>query len=227
MTERRYSDEEFALILRRAAATGRREPAAPGTRDGLTLEELQAIAREVGLDPDLVAEAARALPVAREGWLARLFGGPGYLEVEFEVDRAITQDDTASTVAVIRRVLRVQGTSRWTGGGMEWTSTATPTQVSVDIVPRNGRTRVLILADRGGMGVVAGTAAVLVFLALGGALAGGLEPAGVLESIGVAGGALAGAFATARAIWASTAKRTRTRLARLVDAMRETLSQKS
>lgn len=217
MTERRYSDEEFALILRRAASMGAREQTARGGREGLTLDELKAIASEVGLDPEAVAQAARSLPTAREGHLARLFGGPAYFEVEFEVERVITPEDTARTVAAIRRVLRSQGASQWTGGGMEWTSTTTPTQVSVDIVPRGDRTRVFILADRGGMVVVSAATSLLVFLVMGGALVRGLEPTGVLEAIGVATGAAAGAFATARAIWASTARRTRARIARLVD----------
>jgi hypothetical protein len=223
MTERRYTDEEFALILRRAASIGRREPTARGSRDGLTLDELQAIAREVGLDPDVVAKAARSLPMAREGRWARLFGGPGYFEMEFEVDRAITQEDTVPIAAAVRRALRVQGTSQWSGGGMEWTSTGAPTQVSVDMVPRNSVTQVTILADRGGTGVLTVMGSVLVGLGLGGVLSGVFHPAGLLESVGVFAGAGAGALATARALWSSTTRRTRARLARLVDTLSATL----
>ncbi len=217
MTDRRYSDEEFALILRRAASVGAREHTR-SPRDGLTLDELKAIAAEAGLDPEAVAQAARSLPVAREGRWARLFGGPGYFEVEFEADHAITPEDTAPIVAAIRRALRNQGTSGWTGGGMEWTSNGA-TRVSIDLVPRDGRTHVVILADRAGMAVAAGTSCFLVFMGVGAVLSGVFQPAGVLETAGVAAGAGAVALATARAIWASTARSTRAHLARLVDAL--------
>ena len=69
--ERRYSDEEFALILRRAVEIEGRptpEPEAPTLplppSDGLTLTEIQEIAGEAGIDPAAVAEAASALSLA-------------------------------------------------------------------------------------------------------------------------------------------------------------------
>ena len=63
-SERRYSDEEFALILRNASALQERrsEGGAVVTSEGLTLEEIRSIAADVGLDPEAVTTAAALLP---------------------------------------------------------------------------------------------------------------------------------------------------------------------
>ena len=57
---RRYSDEEFALILRRASEISEVGDARPG--GGLSLSEIQQIAGEAGIDPTAVARAAAGLP---------------------------------------------------------------------------------------------------------------------------------------------------------------------
>ena len=67
MTDRHYTDDEVAAIFR-VAAEGSASSAPPsGSAGGLTLRDLQGIAREVGIAPDAVAEAARSLdrPLAR------------------------------------------------------------------------------------------------------------------------------------------------------------------
>ena len=58
MTEPRYNEEEVAAIFERAAEaqqTARRH-LPPG--EGMTLADLQEIGREVGIPPELVAQAA-------------------------------------------------------------------------------------------------------------------------------------------------------------------------
>jgi hypothetical protein len=59
--QRVYSDEEFALVLRKATElASRAEPRTPSSA-GLTLTEMKAAAAQVGLDPALVERAARLL----------------------------------------------------------------------------------------------------------------------------------------------------------------------
>src|SRR5260221_4911539 len=57
MTDRRYNDKEIAAIFR-AAAEGPQgpQPEVP-LEDGLTLTDLQAIGRDVGISPTAVAQA--------------------------------------------------------------------------------------------------------------------------------------------------------------------------
>lgn len=60
--ERRFTEEEVARIFEAAAASPETTPAAgASSADGLTLAELQAIGREVGVAPARIAEAAAAL----------------------------------------------------------------------------------------------------------------------------------------------------------------------
>ncbi|HSM35374.1 MAG TPA: hypothetical protein VK837_03170 [Longimicrobiales bacterium] len=61
-TDRRYTDEEVRAIFRESGEGPGPTTSDPGPGgEGLTLAELREIATEVGLDPNRVAEAARAL----------------------------------------------------------------------------------------------------------------------------------------------------------------------
>lgn len=59
--ERRYRDEEVAEIFEAAATPAPVRDRAVTTQDGLTLADLQAIGREVGVAPERIADAASAL----------------------------------------------------------------------------------------------------------------------------------------------------------------------
>jgi hypothetical protein len=65
---RRYSDEEVKRLLERASELESQGASLPATREGLTLTELEAIAGEAGIDPQLLRQAARELDSS---------GGPG------------------------------------------------------------------------------------------------------------------------------------------------------
>ena len=62
MTERRFSDKEVALVLRRAIELEEVYPLSdlPAAR-GMTLLELQEVPREAGINPSLVTRAAEEL----------------------------------------------------------------------------------------------------------------------------------------------------------------------
>jgi hypothetical protein len=57
---RRFDDREIALILERAGHLQESTQANPGN-EGLTLAQLQEIARDVGIAPEHVAQAAHAV----------------------------------------------------------------------------------------------------------------------------------------------------------------------
>lgn len=66
MTDRRYTDEETAEIFRRATVV-RAEGSAPLVHvDGMTLAQIEAVAREAGIEPERVAAAAREIDLPRE-----------------------------------------------------------------------------------------------------------------------------------------------------------------
>ncbi len=121
--ERRYAEEEIAEIFEIAAeprdAGGRAVPAA----HGLTLAELQAIGREVGVPPERIAEAASALDL-RRGALARgtFLGIPLSVGRIVELPRAPTDREWELLVAALRQTFNAQGKVRSSGGLREWTN---------------------------------------------------------------------------------------------------------
>jgi hypothetical protein len=73
---RRYSDAEVRAILRRATEA-EVSPSRGIDARGLTLQEIQEIAREAGIDPEAVRRAGLAsLPPSPASAGGRLFGGP-------------------------------------------------------------------------------------------------------------------------------------------------------
>jgi hypothetical protein len=65
--QRVYSDEEFALILRKTAELASRAESPGSASTGLTLAEMKAAAGQVGFDPALVEQAARSPSRAATG----------------------------------------------------------------------------------------------------------------------------------------------------------------
>lgn len=216
--ERRYSDEEFALILQRAA-----ELQAPGQvprrRGGLTLQEMMAIAEEAGLNPDAVARVARTLPDRTEGALARLFGGPASYRLEFELDRPLDEETRTLVLDAARGGMEHQGLTNVVGESLEWQTAAKPTQVSINVTPRGDGTRVQILVDRGGGVVLTLLVSALSGVAAGGILTGILEPGTVADSVIVAGGVAGTALAVSQTLWRTTTRSIKKKLSEVVAAV--------
>jgi len=61
MTARRYGDDEVREIFNLATTGGTADRSLPAESGGLTLDELQHIGREAGIEPARVAEAAATL----------------------------------------------------------------------------------------------------------------------------------------------------------------------
>jgi hypothetical protein len=76
MTEKRFTDREIGLILRRAVELEEGSPSSglPSAR-GLTLSELQEIAKEAGIDPGMVGRAVAEID-SRRGLEPRSLWGP-------------------------------------------------------------------------------------------------------------------------------------------------------
>ena len=213
---RRFSDEQVALILRRAAHL---DAGSRGPEDGgLTLGEIQRIAREAGIDPDLVRRAAAALSTGRPGMAARIFGGPANFDAQYEAHSELPHERYGDVVETIRRVTGRSGRVSEVLDGLEWRSVGDTTQLTVTVRPGNGRTRVQILADRGGSAVIAYLFPSVGAL-IGGAITGAVIAPHVAHGLAIMGTAAVAGFAAARTIWASATRRFQRRFAALVDAV--------
>ena len=118
--ERRYTEAEVDRILERAAdrsvALSRQGPA----DEGLTLGEIQDIGREVGIAPDLVADAASALD--RPGGIRRTWGLPLSVHRTVLLPRELTEGEWEHLVADLRTTFAARGRLEGHGGLRQWTN---------------------------------------------------------------------------------------------------------
>ena len=167
----RYTDEEAALILRRAATLSERDPAR--TASGFTLEELQEIAVEAGIDPRHVAEVAAQTPVLTDSW-ARVLRAPTRFRYSQELGATVPEPAWSELVDQVREVMRTPGLVTLLPGVLEWRSNQETTPpVQVRIRSEADQARVDIDADLRGVAfaslLLPGTGGVLLAMLVGGA----------------------------------------------------------
>jgi hypothetical protein len=239
--ERTYDEKQVAAILRRAA---RLEPPPESSSGGLSLREVEAIARDAGIDVGLVRQAARELDDHPRGGLgAAIAGAPVRRTIERVVDGEIGAEELERMAEEIQEVLSSSASGGWTlprristiGRTLTVLGARGMSSVEVSVLPRRGQTVIRIATDRsqlaGGLfgGIVGG---------LGGGLGAqvgwmlpvllGLSPAAGLAGAGVV---VLGSYALARSIFAKSAKSVDPKLselaARLEDVARDAASRRS
>jgi hypothetical protein len=225
--QRIYSDEEFALILRKAAELSRRTDQPGFSPEGLTLAEMKSAAAQAGLDPALVERAARLLVGrATESLFERLIGGPLRHEHDARFRVKLDEDSAAKVLSAVRLDTHYHGPDA--GGssalGLSWRASGDGNVLKVVARPDPDGTSVSVVIDRRGMFVLTGVlSAVAVFgglvVATGVAsVAPSLAPWAALASIG-------GALAFARSFWASSTRKARERIGVVIDTIGQTLAQ--
>ena len=168
MSERRYNDDEVAAIFR--AAADRRLPAgSPSGDDGLTLAELQAIGREVGISADDVASAAIAVDVKQAATQRTVLGFPIGVARTVELNRRMTDEEWELLVVRFREVFNARGRTssegslrQWTNGNLHVLLEPTETGQRLRFRTYNGAAQAMIsggLVSIGMAGVVAAAAA--------------------------------------------------------------------
>src|SRR6266480_1074980 len=122
MAERRYSDKEIAAIFRTAAEAQTNPPREVPADEGLTLSDLQAIGREVGIPADAVAHAAQAVDV-RVGAASRtILGLPLGVARTVNLNRRLTDEEWERLVVQLREVFNARGRTRSEGSLRQWTN---------------------------------------------------------------------------------------------------------
>ena len=213
-SDRRFSDEEVALILRRAAEL----EGGQTQSGGLTLAEIRRVAQEAGIHPDLVERAAAMLQHQRRGAADRVFGGASLYLVEQDAPGELPRAAFGDVADAIRRVMGDDGQTKEVLDALEWKSVGTPTVMTVTVRPHDGRTSVRVSANRGVSGmltyVMSGTGGLLA-----GAITGAILEPGVAGGLAIMGSAIGAGFLTARTIWSRATARFNDRFARLLDAL--------
>lgn len=217
---KRYTEKEFSLILSKAAELAGSPNAVSRIEDGLTLSEITSIAAEAGLDPDVIARAARLIPVEEPpSMLRRVTGGAFRVRRDFDLPGELTNDRAQQILSAARRTMQNHGVGDASSSGVSWSASGAP-QVFVSAHGEGAETRVEITVNRraalvlpfmlGGVGAVA---------TLNAAVAAGdggfINPYLVLAS---------GAAITAACVWFAVRRitgRNRATLERLIEAIGE------
>ena len=145
MTERRFTDKEVALILRRSVEMEEKSGSSelPSAR-GLTLKELQDVAGEVGLDPRVVSLAAAELET-RRGLDPVSLIGPSTVRREVQsIPKELSREEMGELVRVVDREVSAQGTVVEALGAVRWTSNGRFLSTQVSLEPTEDETLIRV-----------------------------------------------------------------------------------
>ena len=200
-----YTDEEFALVLQKAAELARESDAE------LSLDDMKAIAEEAGLDPVLVERAARS------GILVdRPAGGLVKRRLSAFFPITLTKERTTHLLTVIRAATEQQGVGEATSSGLVWRSShwgnivVTAHNDGAGCRVQLSRNRFSVLVPSGLLGVLAGW----MTAGLNEPITFGVFIASVAVGLGVTFGP-----------WAVTAKRARRRMDALLETIARTMTE--
>ncbi len=140
---RLYGEKEIGQILKRATELQHDEPLAPSA-DSMTLQELEEVAAEVGIDPAYLRRAALEVDAgtAERSTLAKLVGEELLLVREITVPGELREDGFERIVAVIERVTSEHGESRLLGRTITWRSDPSNKDraIQITVASRDGET---------------------------------------------------------------------------------------
>jgi hypothetical protein len=150
--ERKFSEEEVALIIKRATELQQTEQIEQEPSTALSLSQVEQIAKEAGIDPLLVRRAAQGIDRPSETnrpspWV----GAPTRLVFERVVDGEIPVEEYESLVNEIRRTFGDNGVPSVLGRTLAWTSTTTGgrrhsrgRQIDISVISRGGVTTIRV-----------------------------------------------------------------------------------
>src|SRR6478735_1285284 len=225
---RRYNEKEVALIIKQASEL-QESASSSESSTGMSLAELEQIAKETGLDPTLIRRAAADLDTrVTDRTPSRFLGAPTTLRLERTIDGEVSPDEYEALVLEIQRTVGGMGSASTLGRTLQWTSAGSGRRrlsgrmVQVTITPRNGRTTIRIEEP------VSQVARALFAVSMGGI---GM---GLMPLVGVGGGVIgtnlvgpaaagAAAIGAGAAFLGGTYLFARTMFARIVSSRGETL----
>jgi hypothetical protein len=121
MTERRYGDEEAREIFTLATTGDTRDQVLPAESHGLTLDQLQRIGEEAGIEPARIVEAAERLDARGKPTLVRRsFGLPIGVSRVVDLPRAPTDREWEQLISEFRTTFGTQGRVTTSGGLRDW-----------------------------------------------------------------------------------------------------------
>ncbi len=121
MSTRRYGDDEVREIFSLATTGDPRDGSLPAESGGLTLDDLQRIGQEAGIEPARVVQAAASLDaLGKPAPIRRSFGLPIGVSRVVDLPRAPTDREWEQLIAEFRTTFETQGRATRSGGLREW-----------------------------------------------------------------------------------------------------------
>ena len=214
LPSRRFNDKEVARIIKHASELQEEEAPAESST-GLSLVELEQVAKEAGLDPALIRRAAADLDTRiTDQRPSAVLGAPTTLRLERTIDGEVPVEEYEAIVLEVQRTFGAVGTAATLGRTLSWTLSSanrrhSARSVQVVITPRGGRTTIRVEEQMGTLvgGLFGGAAGV------GSGLSGPAIGIGVgvlhsgVATIGMVGAVLSGAYLVARTIYGRVTNR--------------------
>jgi len=187
MTTRRYRDDEIREIFSLATTGDTAERPLPVEAGGLTLDELQRVGQEAGIEPARVAQAAARLDArGKPAPVRRSFGMPVGVSRVVDLPRAPTDREWEQLISEFRTTFGTQGVATTSGGLREWSHGNL--HVSVEPTQHGEQLRLSTLKEDAlalnGLGLVMGGMSLL----MGAVVAAAGKPAKALLVLGMFGG---------------------------------------
>jgi hypothetical protein len=225
--QRVYSDEEFAIILRKATELASRAEVPASSSAGLTLTEMKAAAAQVGFDPALVERAARLLAEGvTASPLERLIGGPLRHDQKAHFPIKLDEHGAARLLSAVRIGAGQSGVGHSSSMGMTWNAGGESLE-PLSVAARSGEdgTSVSVALDRRAtlLAVAAGSGLTMFLTVLFAVFA--LYPEAPALGYGGLIAGIGGVFAVARGYWASSTRKARERISAVMDDIGQTLTQ--
>jgi hypothetical protein len=219
---RRFSEGEQALILKRAAEL-QEQLSSPASRGELTLEELQSVALGAGIDAELIAQAAAALPPT-ESHARGYFGPAANYQFSDIVSGSLSEIAIRDLIDLARTDTTLQGEVSEVLDSVEWKARDSIGGFVVSLAPHEAGHRLRVHIQRADVkvitwlvGTVLGLLATGTTAAVIGAHTG--RAAQVIAML-LAGGAAT--YGGVFAIWTTAARRFEERGRRLFDRLLRT-----
>lgn len=225
-TKRNYNEKEIGPLIQRA--TELHEKAQVSSEQGLSLEEAEHIAAELGLPPEYMRTAAREMGDQDSTSSFRLIGSPFVIKQTRVVDEAMTLEQWAQIVMEIRAITGKKGHIDEIGSLREWTHFIGEGDAGINFVktrlvvhPDEDATSIQVQKDyKGFVAVLYALPLILSVFLLFVLLS---EPFDMMKLV-LASGMGLGAFGIARAVMGAWTKRQREKLNRLTNKIQEVLS---
>lgn len=144
-SQRKFSEEEVHALLRYASARQQEQQQHTRLEEGLTLEEIQRIAEDAGIEPGYLREAVLDLQSNEpEGKSNAFLGGPVNFKIERFVEGRLDDEDQALVVSELRKHFpKKNGKYNQLGSMLDWKIGAGTSTINVHLEPVGENTRIL------------------------------------------------------------------------------------